>query len=102
MYIKRTKIDPLVVLSPQQRKVLGVKNDGISSFSSHNEQLLKAFLLDVGFITSTPSSSPVLKKPSSIPYIPVGSSPSSPLKPNEIKGKLNVPVVLDNQFSSRF
>lgn len=28
LYVKRTKFDPPVVLSPQQKKLLGVKNDG--------------------------------------------------------------------------
>ena len=27
-YVKRTKIDPPVILSPQQKKLLGVRNDG--------------------------------------------------------------------------
>jgi hypothetical protein len=27
-YVKRTKIDPPVILSPQQKKLLGVGNDG--------------------------------------------------------------------------
>lgn len=27
-YVKRTKLDPPVILSPQQKKLLGVKNDG--------------------------------------------------------------------------
>ncbi|KZS17438.1 transmembrane protein 209 isoform X2 [Daphnia magna] len=59
-YVKRTKLDPPVILSPQQKKLLGVKND------------------EIGFVTSTPSCSPVNKRTTSIPYIPVGSSPSIP------------------------
>lgn len=29
LYVKRTKFDPLVALSPQQKKLLGVRNDGM-------------------------------------------------------------------------
>lgn len=81
-YVKRTKLDPPVILSPQQKKLLGVKNDGkkllelifffkILFCTSH-------IAIEIGFVTSTPSCSPVNKRTTSIPYIPVGSSPSIP------------------------
>lgn len=59
-YFKRTHLDPPVALSPNQKKLLGVKNT------------------ESGFITSTPTRAPCEKVPPSFPYIPVGSSPSSP------------------------
>ncbi|XP_057368881.1 transmembrane protein 209-like isoform X2 [Daphnia carinata] len=57
-YVKRTKFDPPVILSPQQKKLLGVRND------------------EIGFVTSTPACSPITKRTPLIPYIPVGSSPT--------------------------
>jgi len=59
-YFKRTRLDPPVVLSPNQKRLLGVKNT------------------ETGFVTSTPTSAPLEKAVPSFPYIPVGSSPSSP------------------------
>ena len=32
LYLKRTRIDPPVVLSPQQKRMLGIKNDGNLKF----------------------------------------------------------------------
>merc|ERR1712071_686292 len=59
-YFKRTQLDPPVALSPNQKRVLGIKNT------------------EAGFITSTPTAVPREKIAPSFPYIPVGSSPSSP------------------------
>ena len=44
-YVKRTKFDPPVVLSPQQRKLLGVKNDGNYCYSVFQHTFLKFYLL---------------------------------------------------------
>ena len=45
------------------------------SFSAYFFKILSS--VEVGFVTSTPSCSPIPKRSPSIPYIPVGSSPTT-------------------------
>ena len=71
----------LLLSAPTKKDYLVWKILVQNSSSSYLPVHLKIFLLfglESGFITSTPTRAPCEKVPPSFPYIPVGSSPSSP------------------------
>ena len=56
--------------------------------------LLTTILTEVGFITSTPSTTPVPRRIPSFPYIPVGSSPPSPSIKSNLPTGINLLIVI--------